>query len=174
MAISTNQKPTIYRNLYENTGPARHLPAQDSTNASVNRVFRVRLRASWLPLIITIVTHTHCLICRHISTVFVRQQYVFQNKLTSVQVLHQCYSLRRNQLIRVRCISPIFLLTYIGLHNVPNTAQYPLLVLPETTLPHWKANVSVIFLAAVLCKTADTCVSHVAITNKGDKNLIRT
>ena len=22
MAISTNQKPTIYRNLYENTGPA--------------------------------------------------------------------------------------------------------------------------------------------------------
>ena len=25
MAISTNQKPTIYRNLYENTGPERHL-----------------------------------------------------------------------------------------------------------------------------------------------------
>ena len=23
MAISTNQKPTIYRNLYENTGPGR-------------------------------------------------------------------------------------------------------------------------------------------------------
>ena len=25
MAISTNQKPTIYRNLYENTGPAQRL-----------------------------------------------------------------------------------------------------------------------------------------------------
>ena len=25
MAISTNQKPTIYRNLYENTGPGVHL-----------------------------------------------------------------------------------------------------------------------------------------------------
>ena len=24
MAISTNQKPTIYRNLYENTGPGVH------------------------------------------------------------------------------------------------------------------------------------------------------
>ena len=24
MAISTNQKPTIYRNLYENTGPGPH------------------------------------------------------------------------------------------------------------------------------------------------------
>ena len=26
MAISTNQKPTIYRNLYENTAPDNHLP----------------------------------------------------------------------------------------------------------------------------------------------------
>ena len=25
MAISTNQKPTIYRNLYENTGPEGHV-----------------------------------------------------------------------------------------------------------------------------------------------------
>ena len=25
MAISTNQKPTIYRNLYENTGPVAYL-----------------------------------------------------------------------------------------------------------------------------------------------------
>ena len=24
MAISTNQKPKIYRNLYENTGPGKH------------------------------------------------------------------------------------------------------------------------------------------------------
>ena len=24
MAISTNKKPTIYRNLYENTGPEAH------------------------------------------------------------------------------------------------------------------------------------------------------
>ena len=24
MAISTNQKPTIYRNLYENTGPEKN------------------------------------------------------------------------------------------------------------------------------------------------------
>ena len=31
MAISTNPKPTIYRNLYENTGPAfrRHLSFYD-------------------------------------------------------------------------------------------------------------------------------------------------
>ena len=28
MAISTNRKPTIYRNLYENTAPARDLNAQ--------------------------------------------------------------------------------------------------------------------------------------------------
>ena len=27
MAISTNQKPTIYRNLYENTGPVEYDPS---------------------------------------------------------------------------------------------------------------------------------------------------
>ena len=31
MAISTNQKPTIYRNLYENTGPARIATSADQT-----------------------------------------------------------------------------------------------------------------------------------------------
>ena len=29
MAISTNQKPTIYRNLYENTGPVGYLHGED-------------------------------------------------------------------------------------------------------------------------------------------------
>ena len=32
MAISTNQKPTIYRNLYENTGPGSYTVDQHQAN----------------------------------------------------------------------------------------------------------------------------------------------
>ena len=36
MAISTNQKPTIYRNLYENTGPGEAQGAYSRTSYDIS------------------------------------------------------------------------------------------------------------------------------------------
>ena len=40
MAISTNQKPTIYRNLYENTGPAASFEPVDWAASHVTRMVK--------------------------------------------------------------------------------------------------------------------------------------
>ena len=45
MAISTNQKPTIYRNLYENTGPGRdgHLGQSNAYDGRIVTCTRKRV-----------------------------------------------------------------------------------------------------------------------------------
>ena len=51
MAISTNQKPTIYRNLYENTGPA-HLQLK-----------KISPERSWLKNVELICLQSYLLAC---------------------------------------------------------------------------------------------------------------
>ena len=38
MTISTNQKPTIYRNLFENTGPDVYGPEMSQVNPRTERI----------------------------------------------------------------------------------------------------------------------------------------
>ena len=48
MAISTNQKPTIYRNLYENTGPGIIVVARHSCkNRLPNNGYMIGLMQNW-------------------------------------------------------------------------------------------------------------------------------
>ena len=81
MAISTNQKPTIYRNVYENTGPVMYQYIW-CINRQVCHIFLIFILFSWLCCILSSDKYTTTLwsMCRghHTSrTTYGTKAYIF-------------------------------------------------------------------------------------------------